>query len=181
MEMSNKNNTRKDIDLLVEDLKRLESHTEDLWHFLPIPVCLLNPAFNIVNTSKAFEEVSGYEELEIIGENLKDFLKDFEETKEELNRKKRISGKEAIFLTREKKEIPVNLSAKVREDEKGDVTGYFFAFINLSEIKEKEKELQNKVKELEKLNKLAIGRELKMVALKKEIERIKKELRKRSP
>lgn len=171
MEISNKNYQRKHTDLLLEDLKRLEIHTEELWHFLPIPVCLANPIFNIVNTSRALEETSGYKGIEITGENLKDFLKNFEEIKKELANKETISGKEAIFLTKGKKEIPVTLSAKVRKDERGDITGYFFAFIDMTGMKEKEKELQEKVKELEKFNRLAVGRELKMIELKKEIKK----------
>ncbi|KKN97106.1 hypothetical protein LCGC14_0160640 [marine sediment metagenome] len=171
--MRNKDYQKKDINLLIENLGKLETHTEDLWHFLPIPVCLTNPVFNIVNISKAFKEVSGYKEIEIIGEHLKDFLKYFKGIKKELNIKKTIFGKETIFLTKEKKEILVNLSAKTREDEKGIITGYFFAFIDMTEIKEKEKELQKKVKALEKLNQLATGRELKMIELKKEIARLK--------
>ena len=174
--MNNKGYQQKEIDLLIEDLKRIESHAEDLWRFLPIPVCLLNPIFNIVNASRAFEEASGYKSLEIIGENLKNFLKNFEEIKKELAIKETISGKEAIFLTKEKKEIPVSLSAKTRKDEKGDITGYFFALIDLTEIKEKERELKEKVKELERFNRLAVGREIKMVELKKEIQALKKEV-----
>ncbi len=177
MAVSHKNYKRKDIDLLLEDLRRLESHTEDLWHFLPIPACLANPAFNIVNASKTLEEISGYKGIEITGENLKDFLKDFEKIKKELAKKKVLFNKEIIFLTRGKKEILVSLSAKTREDEKGEITGYFFAFIDMIEIKEKEKELQKKVQELEKLNKLTTGRELKMINLKKEIAQLKKEIR----
>jgi len=44
-------------------------------------------------------------------------------------------------------------------------------------IKERTKELQEKLEELEKFQKLSIGRELKMVELKKEIERLKEELK----
>lgn len=43
-------------------------------------------------------------------------------------------------------------------------------------VKEKTKELQEKVEELSKINALTIGREIKMVELKGEIEKLKKEL-----
>jgi methyl-accepting chemotaxis protein len=45
-------------------------------------------------------------------------------------------------------------------------------------IKERTKELQEKIVELERFNRLAVGRELKMIELKEEIERLKKELEK---
>lgn len=45
------------------------------------------------------------------------------------------------------------------------------------QVKERTKELQKRIVELEKFHKLTIGRELKMIELKKEIERLKKELK----
>ncbi|PIV65326.1 MAG: hypothetical protein COS09_00145 [Candidatus Nealsonbacteria bacterium CG01_land_8_20_14_3_00_12] len=45
-------------------------------------------------------------------------------------------------------------------------------------IKERTKELQEKINELGKFSRLAVGRELKMVTLKEEIEKLKKELEK---
>ncbi len=48
---------------------------------------------------------------------------------------------------------------------------------DLSEqITEKTKKLQGKIEELEKFNKLAVGRELKMIELKEEIRKLKEEL-----
>lgn len=44
------------------------------------------------------------------------------------------------------------------------------------QVKDRTKELREKVGELERFNKLAVGRELKMVELKKEIEKLRKEL-----
>jgi len=44
------------------------------------------------------------------------------------------------------------------------------------QVKSRTKELQKKIEELEKFHRLAVGRELKMVELKKEVEKLKKEL-----
>jgi signal transduction histidine kinase len=47
------------------------------------------------------------------------------------------------------------------------------------QVKERTKELREKIEELERFNKLAVGRELKMVELKKEIKELKKEFGKK--
>jgi len=44
------------------------------------------------------------------------------------------------------------------------------------QVKEKTKELQERIDELDRFKKLAVGRELKMIELKKEIEKLKKQL-----
>ncbi len=46
------------------------------------------------------------------------------------------------------------------------------------QVRERTREIQEKMKELEKFNKLAVGRELKMIELKKEIEELKEEIKK---
>jgi hypothetical protein len=46
------------------------------------------------------------------------------------------------------------------------------------QVKERTKELQEKMEELEKFNRLAVGRELKMIELKEEIKKLKEELEK---
>jgi len=49
------------------------------------------------------------------------------------------------------------------------------------QVRERTKELQGKVEELERFHKLAVGRELRMVGLKEEIEEFKKQLEKSKP
>ena len=49
------------------------------------------------------------------------------------------------------------------------------------QIRERTKELQNKVGELEKFNRLAVGRELKMIELKEEITKLKEQLQNQKP
>jgi len=46
------------------------------------------------------------------------------------------------------------------------------------QVKQRTEELQEKLAELESFNKMAVGRELKMVSLKEEAEKLKEELRK---
>jgi len=91
------------------------------------------------------------------------------------------------IISKSEKEIPVSLSASIRKDQEKNIIGYFLALLDISERKkfreeltrqvtEKTKELQGKIKELEKINRLTVGRELKMIELKKEIKTLKEEL-----
>jgi hypothetical protein len=54
-------------------------------------------------------------------------------------------------------------------DKDGNVTGSFGMTTNITEGKQMEEELRRNVAELEQFSKLAIGREIKMIQLKEEI------------
>jgi PAS domain S-box-containing protein len=64
------------------------------------------------------------------------------------------------------------------KDEKGNIVGILGIFWDISEHKKMEDELKNRVKELEDFYNMSVGRELRMIELKKEIERLKEELEK---
>jgi hypothetical protein len=66
----------------------------------------------------------------------------------------------------------------LRKSEEGEIIGYFLGFFDLTEIKKTEAELRYRLEEVEKLQRLVVGRELKMIELKEEIERLKRELEK---
>jgi hypothetical protein len=72
---------------------------------------------------------------------------------------------------------------------KEEIEGFLLAFIDITllkkiqkemeeEIKLKTKDLREKIIELEKFQKIAIGRELKMIELKEEIKKLREELEK---
>ena len=61
-------------------------------------------------------------------------------------------------------------NASVYKDDKGNVTGVFAAARDVTATKQAEEQMKARAEELEKLNKVMVGRELKMIELKKELE-----------
>lgn len=176
----NKKRLTEKINVEASDVEMLYRHIELLWNFLPIPIFDINSALVIINAGKKFFEFFGYEPGEIIGEEIKKIFPtqgEFEKFKKELLEKRGISQKEFEVLTKKGERIPVLVFATPREEE-GVLLGYFVAFIDLREIKEKERELREKIEELENFERLAVGRELKMVELKQKIEELEKKMEK---
>ena len=169
-------NKEEKISTLIEDLTSLENYARDLLYFLPLPICLVSPMEIILEANTALEKISGYKIEEIIGKPVEDFFakEEIEKLLKETREKSFTERKEINIFTKNKREIMVSASTMLRKSE-GEIIGYFLGFFDLTEIKKKEKELQIKVKELEKFHKLAVGRELKMIELKKEIKTLKKE------
>lgn len=177
---------------LKQDLKDLKKYIEEFLVFLPIPVCSVNPLGVVVDANRTFYNFTNYKRGEAIkGETIFRAENLFKNEKEWLALEKRIlnkeiiNGEETILITKDKKEVPISLSASYREDEKGNFIGYFLAFIDISEfktlqenlekkVKERTKELQKRVAELEKFHELTVGRELKMIELKKKIKELEK-------
>ncbi len=60
-------------------------------------------------------------------------------------------------------------------DKEGKVIGILGVFWDITEEKAIKEELKNKVEELEKINKLMVGRELKMMQLKNEVSKLKEQ------
>ena len=175
-----------------EDLEELERYIEELSTFLPLPFCIVNPTGVILNINRAFCDLTGYNELEIVGETTDRIFGDKKEAAalhEEIFKKELVKNREINLVTKNKIYIMVNVSGSMRKDRDGNLIGYFLAFSDISELKrfqrqleekveERTKQLKEKVEELERFNSLAVGRELKMIELKQEIEKLKNELEK---
>lgn len=169
-----------------EELEELERYIEELSTFLPLPFCIVNPSGVILNINRAFSDLTGYSDLEIIGERVNRLFEKGTETLEKrILKEGLVKNQEMTLITKNKTPIIVNVSGSVRKDREGNFIGYFLAFSDIGELKKLQKGLEQKVEErtrqykekmeeLEKFNKLAVGRELKMVELKQEIEKLKK-------
>ncbi len=133
-----------------EDLKDLERYIQEFSTFLPLPVCMVNPLGLIININKAFQDLTGYRELEIIRNKAEDLFLD--KKKFQNLEKKALKGKakiaeEMTLLTKEEKEISVKVVASARKDEEGNLIGYFLAFFDITEFKEFQETLESRVKE----------------------------------
>jgi len=192
MTNNNLDKIKKELQKTKEDLNDITSYLDDFSTFLPIAVCDLSPTGIIIHINKSFEAVSGFGALEIVGEHLTDIFLEKSKINKFLNltgRRKIVKNQEFTLLAKDKKEIIVNAFFSARKDKEGNLTGYFLGMIDISslkelqnemetKVKERTKELQGKIEEMEKFQKLAVGRELKMVELKEEIEKLKEELEK---
>ena len=132
-----------------EDLEDLEMFITEFTAFLPLAICTLNPIRIIIDINKAFEAMTSYKSIEIIGEEIYKILPE----KEELDRilKKARTGKvaksETALTTKEAKKIPVNISISIRKDAEGNFIGYFIGIIDITESKEFQTKMEEKVKE----------------------------------
>jgi len=176
-------NDKKKISGLFEDLALLESYARELFSFSPLPICYVSPNGVILEVNPAFEKISGYNIYEVIGEPIENFFdkEKIRELSEETINKGFVKTKEISVFTKEKRKITVSVFTALRKSKEGEIIGYFVGFFDLSDVKKKEKELQEKMEELKRFNRLAVGRELKMIELKKEIKELKEKLEKSKP
>jgi len=173
-----------------EELEELERYIDELSSFLPLPFCIINPSGVILNINQAFFDLTGYNDLEIVGESASRLFQDKKEA-EEMEKKilqgGLIKGQAIVLLTKSKKPIDVGVSGSLRKDKEGNIIGYFLAFSDITELKklqkdlekkveERTKQLKEKIDEMERFNRLAVGREIKMVELKQEIENLRNQL-----
>ncbi|OGJ21294.1 hypothetical protein A3K73_05575 [Candidatus Pacearchaeota archaeon RBG_13_36_9] len=126
---------------------------------------------NFIYVNKKWKEIMGYSEEDIKSLSLLNILKSDQKTHCMDLFKKVCAGEHlenvnTIFISKNKKEIFVegNISPKI-------TNGKFISTIGIFRDVTEKKQVE---KEIEKLNKLMIGREVKMSELKKEIKELKK-------
>jgi len=181
----------KELQGLKEDIEDLQKYINEFASFLPVAVCDVTPIGIITFINKAFQEMTGYREIDIVGEPIETIFLEKKETEkimDEVSKKGVVKDRELTLISKKKKKIPVGIAGSLRKNGEGNIIGYFLGIIDIREskklreeleqkVQERTKELQKRVEELEKFHRLTIGREVKMIELKTEIKRLKEELK----
>ena len=145
--MTEEKQTEKLLQITREDRRDLEKYIQEFFEFLPLAVSIINPLGIILDSNQAFQKLTGYKKIEVIGKRMEDLFLKKENFRNLL--KKKILGltRKMNLLTKEKKKIPVNMAISIRKDGEGNFIGYFIALSDISAFENLRKNLEKKVKE----------------------------------
>ena len=146
-------NLKKQLKETKKELLDIYLYLNDLFSFLPIAVCDLNPLGVINNTNESFEKLTGYKQIEIVGERLEKIFLEKERVKEIQKRLLKSGKTETIqltLLTKEKQKIAVKVSFAIRKDTEGNIIGFFVSIIDISSLKRIQEEAEQKIIQKEK-------------------------------
>jgi len=175
-----------------KELRKSEERYRNLFELAVDPIVILDKEARFIEINKKVEELLGYTKEDLIGKKIteagvltkKSVLITYK------NFLKRMAGFEIkpyeIEVIKKNGEIIIGEinAAPIKED--GKIVGDLVIIRDITERKKYEEELKKlneelkaKVDELEKFQKVAVGRELKMIELKKKIQELEEKLKKR--
>ena len=160
----------------VEEERAARRETENIMNTMINSLTVVNPDGRIVEANKAAFDLLGYSEAELMGMPFDKIIgpKDKEGGKIELGKRIKeaadsVVNFETTYIAKDGREIPVNFSASVMRDEEGRERGIVCDGGDITEWKRAEEERQKYMAELERFNRMAVGRELQMIKLKREV------------
>jgi PAS domain S-box-containing protein len=180
----------------MRELDKARTYAESLIKNAPDPVFVSDLEGKILEANDAVSELLGFRRDEVVEQSLSRFISE-EETREftaalrevverGVTRNARLNPRAATGEV-----IPTSLNASALRDGDGNVIGAIGVLRDMRayeavvrDLEQSKIELQEKILDLEKFEEVVVGRELKMIALEKELERLQaenKKLRERAP
>jgi PAS domain S-box-containing protein len=172
----------------MRELDKARAYAESLIKNAPDPVFVSDLEGKILQANDAVSDLLGFRADELIEQSLSRFISP-EETREftaalrevverGVTRNARLNPRCASGEV-----IPTTLNASALRDPEGKVIGAIGIFRDMRayeqvvrDLEESKSELQEKILDLEKFEEVVVGRELKMIALEKELESLRKEV-----
>ncbi len=131
------------------DLNDIQKYVDELTVFLPLSFCNVNPLDLILGVNNYFQKITGYKEMEVVGNSI-DFLflekEKIKEFKNKVLKREEVSNKEFTLVKKNGDFMPVNVSALARIDENNNFLGYFLTISDITEIKDFQNKLEKEVK-----------------------------------
>src|SRR5712672_3576438 len=176
----------------MRELDKAKSYSDSLIKNAPDPGFVSDLEGKILSANDAVYELLGFRTDEVLEQSLSRFISP-EETREFLAALREVIERGVTSNARlnprsaSGEVIPTTLHASALRDTSGKVIGAIGILRDMrayekvvNDLQESKAELQEKILDLEKFEEVVVGRELKMIALEKEIENLKRELEKLS-
>ena len=144
-------------------------------------IFILDKDNTVIRANKIFIETLGLKPDEVIGKKCYEILHKSDQPWPECPHGKTIKDKKSHSEEVDDPNIgiPLLVTTSPIIDEKGQLSGSVHIAKDISQMKEAEKDLRKKMHDLEVFQKAAVGRELKMVELKRRIKQLEEELKQR--
>jgi PAS domain S-box-containing protein len=173
----------------MRELDKARAYAESLIKNAPDPVFVSDLEGKILEANDAVSELLGFRRDEVVEQSLSRFISE-EETREftaalrevverGVTRNARLNPRAATGEV-----IPTSLNASALRDADGNVIGAIGVLRDMREyeavvrdLEQSKTELQEKILDLEKFEEVVVGRELKMIALEKELEGLQDEIK----
>jgi PAS domain S-box-containing protein len=174
----------------MRELDKARAYAESLIENAPDPVFVSDLEGKILQTNEAVSQLLGFRQDEVVEQSLSRFISP-EETREftaalrevvehGVTRNARLNPRSASGEV-----IPTTLNASALRDTDGNVIGAIGILRDMRayeevvrDLEQSRTELQEKILDLEKFEEVVVGRELKMIALEKELEALQHEVAK---
>ena len=136
----------------------------------------------ILSWNKGAERLYGYTESEIKGKNIallipEDRKNEMNDIMKKISRGEKIKRMRTIRVKKDGNTVEVSITTSPIKDLRGQIIGASTIARDITESRKTERDLLEKVTELERLNRLMVGRELKMTEMKQELEQLRKTVR----
>jgi PAS domain S-box-containing protein len=174
----------------MRELDKARAYAERLIEDAPDPVFVSDLEGKILQANEAVSELLGFRKDEVVEQSLSQFISR-EETREFTAAVREVVEKGATRNARLNPRsaggevIPTTLNASALRDADGKVIGAIGILRDMRayeqvvrDLEQSKAELQEKILDLEKFEEVVVGRELKMIALEKELESLRTEAEK---